>query len=545
MEEQEDKIGKIDVSMGEQGAVTKTEMPLRMLVLGDFTPEAPDVENWEESSRLINVTLSSFGSVMQQLSPRLSMDVTNRLNDSPKELTVELNFPDMKSFRPEGIAQQVPELANLLGIRRLVSQVKDRKMSLEEFDQQAQQMGIDSAWLERFHQMLSASQTPATPEPSPPSEGETKPEGGGLDALLNMVDVPDEQAPPEQTSPVDGLLRAISGAKKGGAKADKSVVEAIIDELDQSLSQQIDEILHHSKFQQLESAWRGLKLLIDRADFQGNIKIEMLSVRKDQLRDAVYHQVFTPEYNELTETPLSVMVADFDFGRTPEEIELLGDMARIAASIQVPFIASVGPAFFGSETAEGLTRLPMLRSFFQEPAYAEWNALRDDPDSQYVVLTMPRFLLRLPYGPDGIQVKEFNSRESAKSADDHLWGRGTFAVATTIVRSFIEDGWPIRVTGLRGGGMVENLPVCVFRWMSRSLRARKMSSWTTGSRCFPVASTMTRPASCLRRRSTVLRNIRRRRRQKRPECTRPCRISCMPRAWRIISGGSRRKFRQA
>jgi len=475
MDEQEKKIGKVEVSMGEQEAVAKTEMPLRMLVLGNFTPESPEVESWETSSRLINVTLSSFQSVMQQLSPRLTLDVPNRLSDSPKELAVELNFPEMKAFRPEGIARQVGELANLLEMRQLVEQVKDRKMELQEFDKRIQQMGVDPAWLERFHGMLAESQKPKPTEPkpsSPSAESTPKPEGGGLDALLNMVDMPDEEAAPERssTSPVDGLLRAISGSKKSGPRANKTVVETVIDDLDQTLSQQVSEILHNSQFQELESAWRGLKFLVDRTDFRENIKIELLSVRKSDLRDAVYHQVFTPEYNELTETPLSVIIADFEFRPTPEDIELLEDMAQIAASIQVPFIASVGPAFFGSEKAEDLAKLPMLRSYFQRPEYAKWNALRDKPDSQYVALTLPKFLLRLLYGPDSVRVKEFGFTERAASADDYLWGHGVFAVATTIVRSFVQDGWPVRIVGMRSGGMVENLPVWGYRTAGREVR---------------------------------------------------------------------------
>lgn len=473
MDEQEDKIGKVEVSMGEQGAVTKTEMPLRLLVLGDFTPQTPDVEDWESSSRLINVTLSSFQSVMQQFSPRLSLDVANHLSDSPKELTVKLSFPDMKAFTPAGIARQVDELASLLEMRRLICEVRDRKLTLQEFDKQAQKIGVDSVWIQHFHQMLSSSQAPAKPEaPAAPPESAPKPEGGGLDALLGMVDAPDEQAVPEQTpaSRVDGLLAAISRSRTSGPRADKSAVETVIDELDQVLSQQINEILHHREFQRLESAWRGLKFLIDRTNFQENIKIELLSAHEGELRDAVYHQVFTPEYNELTETPLSVMIADFEFRPTPEDIELLGDMAQIAASIQVPFVASVGPAFFGSETAEGLARLPMLRTHFQKAEYAQWNALRDNQDSQYIALTVPRFLLRFPYGPDGIRVKEFSFKETTRSANDHLWGRGAFAVATTIVRSFVEDGWPIRITGQRGGGMVENLPVWSYHTAGRDVR---------------------------------------------------------------------------
>lgn len=477
-------IGSAKVQIGTQpegaAGVEAMKLPLRVLVLGDFVPKAPDVQDWESSSRLVNVTPGNFQSVMQQLSPRLSLNLPNRLSDKPKEVTVELSFPDMKAFGPAGIARQVDALAGLLVIRDLASQVKDGKLKPEEFEERLQQAGIDAAWIERFHQMMSAPEAAATEPVSerPPVSDEAKdekPEGDAislLDSLLDKVDVGSKQAPgapSAEAGHIDDLMRAITGPKKG-EKVDKSVFDVVIDESDQTLSDQINDILHHSEFQQLESTWRGLRLLIDRTDFQEDIKIELLSAHKDELRDAIYHQVFTPEYNEVTETPLSVMIADYEFKPVPEDVELLGDIARMAASIQVPFIASVGPPFFGVQTAEEQAKLSLLRSHFRKPEYAKWNALRDNEESQYVAVTMPRFLLRFPYGPDGMRVKEFNFVESAKSAAEHLWCRGVFALATTLVRSFAEDGWCIRITGLSGGGVVENLPVWSYRTAGRDVQ---------------------------------------------------------------------------
>lgn len=331
---------------------------------------------------------------------------------------------------------------------------------------------MDPAWLEQFQQMLSPPQAPAKLEPTaaPPPDQTPKQEGGGLDSLLDMVDVADEKATQAAAGPVGNLVRAVAGQKKVTPKADKSAIDLVLDEIDQKLSDQINHILHNGKFQQIESSWRGLKFLVDRTDFRKNIKIEILSVHKDQLRDAIYHQVFNPEYNELTESPLSVIIADYEFGRLPEDMELLGDIAQMAASIQVPFIASVGPAFFGGKTSSDLARIPIMRNHFQEADYAQWNAFRDRDDSKYISLTTPRFLLRFPYGPDGIKVKEFNFVERVASSADYLWGRGAFAVAAAIVRSFVEDGWCVSITGMRGGGIVENLPVWTYRVARRDVR---------------------------------------------------------------------------
>ena len=79
-------------------------------------------------------------------------------------------------------------------------------------------------------------------------------------------------------------------AKRGvsafiGEPVKKAMVDRMIAEIDAKLSQQMDEILHHEDFQSLESAWRGLQLLVERTNFRENIKIEILNVSKQDLLD--------------------------------------------------------------------------------------------------------------------------------------------------------------------------------------------------------------------------------------------------------------------
>ena len=67
------------------------------------------------------------------------------------------------------------------------------------------------------------------------------------------------------------------------AVVNKTLIDEMIVRLDEKISHQVDEILHNDKFQEMESAWRGLKLLVDRTDFRENIKIEVLNVSKEEL----------------------------------------------------------------------------------------------------------------------------------------------------------------------------------------------------------------------------------------------------------------------
>ena len=248
-------------------------------------------------------------------------------------------------------------------------------------------------------------------------------------------------------------------AGKASDKADKQAVDAMIAELDRKLSRQIDQILHHPKVQQLESAWRGLKLVVDRTDFRENNRIHVLNVAKDQLqsdfedapevtKSGLYKLAYTGEYGQFGGEPYAAMIANYDFGPGPQDIALLQKCASVATMSHAPFIAAAGPKFFGVDSFERLPNLNDLRSIMEGPQYAKWNSFRNSEDARSVGLTMPRFLLRLPYGSETVPVKAFNYEEDATGKhDNYLWGNTAFAFATRLTESFAKYRWCPNIIG--------------------------------------------------------------------------------------------------
>ncbi|MFN8548924.1 MAG: type VI secretion system contractile sheath large subunit [Candidatus Eisenbacteria bacterium] len=254
----------------------------------------------------------------------------------------------------------------------------------------------------------------------------------------------------------------------------QSVVNAIIGELDQKLSHQIDEILHHSEVQKLESAWRGLKLLVDRTDFRENIKIEVLNVSKDDLlndfedspevvKSGLYKHIYTAEYGQFGGQPFGAMIANYEFTAHPQDIKLLQYAASVATMAHAPFISAAGPKFFGEES---FTKLPGLKDLHpsSRPRSSEVAFLpRLRGRSTTSALTRPRFLPRLPYGAETVPVKEFNYEEKVTdSHDKYLWGNTAFTFASRLTDSFAKFRWCPNITGPLGGGAAEDLPVHVF-----------------------------------------------------------------------------------
>jgi type VI secretion system protein ImpC len=288
-----------------------------------------------------------------------------------------------------------------------------------------------------------------------------------LDEITVATGIKDKEAQRIARRGVQDLLGKLVSSP--AQKVDKALIDAYIAEIDTKLGAQIDEILHHEDVQKLESAWRGLKFVVDQTDFRENMKIDILNVSKDELledfenspeipKSGLYQHIYTAEFGQAGGEPIGAMVSNYDFGPGPRDIALMQKVSAVGAMAHCPFFAAAGPQMFGLDDFQELPKLKDLESVFEGPQYTKWNAFRDSPDSRYFGLTAPRFLLRHPYDPDANPIKAFNYEE--KVTDDHakyLWGNASFAFATRLADSFAQSRWTMNCTGPQAGGMVENL----------------------------------------------------------------------------------------
>ena len=251
-------------------------------------------------------------------------------------------------------------------------------------------------------------------------------------------------------------------------------VDQMIAEIDRALSRQMDQIIHQPQFQQLESAWRGLKLLVDRTDFRENIKLDVLHVTKDELledfdnagditRSGLYKHVYTAGYGQFGGEPLGAMLGNYTFGPSSPDIKLLSYVASVGAMAHAPFVMAAGPEFFNLKSFQDLPSIKEVSDIFEGPAHTKWRSLREMEDSKYLAATLPRFLLRTPY--DGLEnpVRSFGYNEAIDGQHDHyLWGNTAFLMATRLTESFARYRWCPNIIGPQSGGTVEDLPVHLY-----------------------------------------------------------------------------------
>ena len=298
-------------------------------------------------------------------------------------------------------------------------------------------------------------------------------EGGSLlDEILSETKMtPGDEGYEIAKRGVQAFIGELVTPKREGEKVDKAFVDALIAEIDLKLSRQIDEIVHHPTFQKLESAWRGLKFVVDRTDFRENIKLELLNCSKEDLqadfedapevvKSGLYKTVYSAEFGQFGGKPVGAIIANYEFGPGPADIALLQKCASVATMAHAPFIAAAGAQVFGLKDFLNLPNLKDLKSLFEGPQYTKWNSFRETEDARSVGLVMPRFLLRLPYGSSTVPVKAFNYEEDVVGQHDaYCWGNAVFAFATRLSDSFAKYRWCPNIIGPQAGGTVEDLPL--------------------------------------------------------------------------------------
>jgi type VI secretion system protein ImpC len=257
----------------------------------------------------------------------------------------------------------------------------------------------------------------------------------------------------------------------------RRAVESAIAAIDRKLTEQLNLILHHPDFQQMESTWRGLAFLVNAGGNHGTQKIKILDIAKPDLartlrkfrgsawdQSPIFKRIYEEEYGQFGGEPFGVLIGDYAFDHSPRDVQLLGDIAQIAAAAHAPFIAAAAPSVMQMESWSELANPRDLTRIFQTPEYAGWRSLRESEDARYLGLCMPRFIARLPYGARTDPVEAFDFEEATDGPDsrNHLWANAAYAMAANVVRAFQTYGWCVRIRGIDTGGVVEDLPVPTF-----------------------------------------------------------------------------------
>ncbi|MDH5387810.1 MAG: type VI secretion system contractile sheath large subunit [Gammaproteobacteria bacterium] len=375
------------------GSEQEIELPFRLLVCGDFT--CNENSEYFEGQEVQVVSENSLVSLFLRLKPEISIHVENKLLQDDSDLVLEYIFESLDDFSPK----------NIIANTKAFSAISEFIEFVESDD------NVDLSTIKDVHP-----------------------------AILKILDN--------------------EGFSLSDVSSDSSIIGRLVSELTNRMTLQLDEILHHEKFKQLEAIWRSLNFLVERTDFSENCEIDVLNISKqalmDDLEDApeviqseFYQVVYSAEFGQFGGKPYGAIIGNYDFTPKAPDIKLLQRIAAVSAISHLPFIASASAEFFGVSSYEDFSRLRDVKSIFEQPSYAKWKSFRESPDSRYVALTLPAFLLRQPY--DIATGGLFYRESTGKNGKNLVWGNAAFAFATRLVSSFSKYRLCLNIMGGEDG----------------------------------------------------------------------------------------------
>jgi type VI secretion system protein ImpC len=259
----------------------------------------------------------------------------------------------------------------------------------------------------------------------------------------------------------------------------KGKLQEVILAIDAAVSAQLDEILHHERFQAIESAWRAIEDLVRHVNFKAGVTVDVLDVTKEELAEdfdtgsvdvtetALFKKIYYGELDQFGGKPFAAMIGLYSFSSTRSDVFWLKQMGKVAGHSHAPFFSSVSPAFFGCETVEQLSELGDLDAILSQPRYGPWHALRDGHEAAYLGLTLPRYLLRRPWHSIWNPAGTFAYEEKTGGDNrNYLWGNSAILVARNLAKSFESSGWCQYIRGHKAGGLASDLEAHRFRLLS-------------------------------------------------------------------------------
>jgi type VI secretion system protein ImpC len=414
--------GKVEVNLvaEEEGgaSIPEIERLFRVAILGDFSARSnrglfrkgADLAG----QRLHSIDRDNFDEVIAGLGVEIHLPVAGA-NHPP----VKTRFSELDDFHPDHLFERVNVFRSLT---EMIQGLDSSPLP------SGARSGVNTAE-EAFEPNLSEF-TQGSLLDEMIQETEKRPKLSGWDAFLQKV------AEPHLVPDIDPQQKELMAS-----------VSAISSKL-------MAAILHFPDFQSMEAAWRGVHFLISRLEMENGIQIYLIDVSKDELaadlREAKnlrstgsYQLLVEKAVDALGEKPWALLAGNYTFDQTLEDAELLTQLGRMARQLGAPFISAANPHLLGCES---LAETPDPEQWKWKPdkkAKQAWESLRKNREAPYLGLVLPRFLLRLPYGPGTDPVNSFDFEEMASEPQHghYLWGNPCFAGILLLSQAFLHYGW--------------------------------------------------------------------------------------------------------
>ncbi len=430
-------------------------LPLRLLVVTALVPSDEANGGASAPETPIRLDLANPAGIFSKVRPRALIEVPSVL-DGGRPTKVEFAPKELKSFRPDGMLAEVSLLRSLLDGKLILDRLRAAEITEEQAYAQLERTWGSSQLVTDVlgrEPQIRPREEPSLVRPvaaAPSAEAS----GGGLDSLLDMIDVPESTAPAAADSPRtdDRIGKIISDFALGG-KARSGRGKSGIPLVEEAIAAQLGAILQHPEVRRLERAYRSIDFLCQRAQRIPGVIIDVQGIGAEGAASA-----FKKALASAKEVPFSLAVVDVEIdgsGRSFTELEAIAEAAQDAVC---PALVNGTEKLLGVGDLARVDKLDSKMNLYTAPHRAPWRSSAEKPALRWVSLAINGVLFRAPYDAKSSRVREASVKESPADHEAFVWMAPAYAVMAVTLVSFKDTGWPGRITGARHGE-VENLPV--------------------------------------------------------------------------------------
>ena len=415
-----------NLSVAKSAAPAPKTRTFRIAVLGDFSGRANRGELEVGEALAARKPLKVDCDNVDETIERLGLKINLPIGDG----ALEIEVTNLDDLHPDQLFGKLPIFSELAALRKQLKTTSTFAKAAKEIQAWAGEVAPESAGSRGAARGLSV------------------PADGKLSDFAQLIGRP--SAPAEEASPVEGLLRQAVAPYIVPSKDPRQ--DVLVAALDQALTAMMREILHHPDFQAMEALWRSVDFLVRRLETDTKLQIVLLDIsaeelaadisREDGLESSGLYQLLVEQpVQDAHQGPYSLIIGNYIFDHTPPHAEVLGRLAKIAAQAQAPFVAAIAPGCMDVKPQD-------IHPLVQEA----WSALKAMPESAYAGLTLPRFMLRLPYGKKTEPIDSFDFEEFAPHIGlrGMLWGNSAILAAALLGASFSKDGVKMSARAMLG-----------------------------------------------------------------------------------------------
>lgn len=394
-------------------ALRKESGAFRLAVMGDFSGRANKgelkISDALAKRKPLTVDFDNLDDVIARLNIKLDIPI-----GSTGSTSISIN--EIEDFHPD-------ELYKNLEIFAEIARFRNRLKDTATFASAAKEV----------QELLGDASLPKHEDMKSPQRGAVIPSKDSIDDFSKLIGEPTVRRN-TVSSTLDSILKSAVAPYIEPAADPRQ--DGMVAAVDSALSGMMRTILHHPDFQTMEALWRSVEFLTQRLETDTDLQIVLYDITAEEIAadlNSVEDLKESGLYRLLVEQPmldanqgaLTAITACYTFDQTTSHADLLKRIGQICAAADTTFIASIG-----------------LDCLENNAPSSEWKELCTQPEAAYLALTVPKFMLRIPYDKKNKPIEPFDFEELINDGDTSklLWGHSSILAGLSLGLAYMENG---------------------------------------------------------------------------------------------------------